>query len=116
MENRITGADVGLGILAYLPILNLIPLLKRKKNRFVLFHARQGLYLFNTFIVLFVVLMGVYAAFHWGMPNDFVERLVAVLLLFSVIVYGVLEVLMIGAVVQKRLKMLPVLGEFAGER
>ncbi len=41
-----TGSDLLWGILSYLSILVLIPLLKKKKSDFVAYHVNQGLVLF----------------------------------------------------------------------
>ncbi len=46
-----------MGILAYLGILVLVPLLTAKQSRFAMFHANQGLILFILWIAMWVVWM-----------------------------------------------------------
>lgn len=47
--------DIFMAALSYLWILFLIPFLKKKKDAFVDFHARQGFMLFVTSMILFII-------------------------------------------------------------
>lgn len=106
-----------LSLLAYLPVLNLVPLLKRQKARFLLFHSRQGLYLFSVFLVLIVALVAVAYVFLLVLDAPTIIRtLIALLVVVVVFSYVLLVLLMAISVLQKKMVMLPVLGEMAGER
>ena len=64
---KVTGEQIVFGILSYLGILVLIPLLLKKDDKFVYFHAKQGLVwlIFTvilwvvTFILAFIPVLGV---------------------------------------------------------
>ena len=104
-----TGSDLVWGILSYLSILVLIPLLKKKKSAFVAYHVNQGL-------VLFVL------EFCAGM----VISLLALILMFTAptlfvvinIIYGIIGALFlichvfgIVHVVRHEEKKVPIFGE-----
>lgn len=55
-DNEIQEGKV-LAILAYLGILCLVPLLIKKENKFVFFHAKQGLVLFIAEVALGIMAM-----------------------------------------------------------
>lgn len=116
MEGRVTGSDVFLAFLAYFPVLGLIPLAKRRKDRFLLYHARQGLYMFTVFLFLAIVAGIALWFFATVLPNQFLAVLFSMTLILVVVGYVVLVILMAGSVLQRRMWMLPVLGELAGER
>jgi len=115
----VRGSDVWLAFLAYLPVLFLIPLIARRRSRFVLYHARQGLYVFSVFLVLLVVFTGLFGlatiTLKWSESNVVVKAL-AVLMLLTFATYLLTILWMIVSVAQKKMTMLPVLGEMAGER
>lgn len=118
-EASLRGGDVFLAMLAYLPLVFLVPLMARRRSRFVLFHARQGLYAFSVFLVLFVIFAGLFAlsTLTLGWTEDHVVvKTLAVLVLLVAASYVVTTLWMLVAVAQKRMPMLPVLGEMAGER
>jgi uncharacterized membrane protein len=52
-----TGEQIVFGILAYLGILVLIPLLVKKDDDFVHFHAKQGLVMLIVWIAVWIVAM-----------------------------------------------------------
>lgn len=89
-----------MGILAYLGILVLIPLLTSAKNDpFVKFHAKQGLVLFIAEIVLWVV-----ASFFWMLWP---------LWQLCNLAFFILAIVGIVNAVQKKEKELPIIGSFA---
>lgn len=118
MESPGGRGDVFLAALGYVPVLNLVPLARRPKSRFLLYHTRQGLYLFTVFLLLFVVLAGLfYALVTQGLFNKpVVKQTLAVLIVLVFGVYVVVDLILIVSVFQKKMVMLPVLGELAGER
>lgn len=54
---KTTGEQIVFGILSYLGILVLIPLLIKKDDDFVHFHAKQGLVMLIVWIVIWIVTM-----------------------------------------------------------
>ena len=82
---KVTGEQILFGILAYLGILVLIPLLAKKEDKFVLDHAKQGLvmliawtavYILGTFIPLlgwFIILplgsLALFILWVWAIVN-----------------------------------------------
>ena len=88
-----------MGLLCYLGILVIIPLLASKKNPFVKFHIKQGLVLFICEAVLWVA-----TKMFWPlMPLIWILQLVV----FVLAVIGIVNV------VQKKNKELPLVGKFA---
>lgn len=55
--NKVTGEQILFGILAYLGILVLIPLLVKKDDRWVQEHSRQGLALLILWVISWIVFM-----------------------------------------------------------
>jgi len=53
--NNVTVEQKMFSMSAYVPILGLIPLLVKKDDDFVHFHAKQGLILFILWIIIFVI-------------------------------------------------------------
>ncbi len=51
-SSGVSGEDKVMGVLAYLGILVLIPLLAKRDSEFVQFHAKQGLVLFIAEVIL----------------------------------------------------------------
>ncbi len=54
-ENKEIQEGKVFGVIAYLWILCLVPLLLKKENKFALFHAKQGLVLFICEIALWII-------------------------------------------------------------
>jgi uncharacterized membrane protein len=92
------GNETLMGILAYISILVLIPLLVEKNNPFVKYHVKQGL-------VLLVIEVGVYVigAMIWMLWP---------ILQFVHLACVVLSILGIVNVVQKKQNPLPLVGQF----
>ena len=90
--------DVLMGILAYLGILVIIPLIV-DKSPFVKFHVKQGLVLFIIEIIISALGFGFYA--FWGLIN-----LLNLLVLILVII-GIVNV------VNRKQQELPVVGQLA---
>ncbi|MDD5535345.1 MAG: hypothetical protein PHY52_01510 [Candidatus Pacebacteria bacterium] len=89
------------GILSYIGILCLIPLLTKKDNTFVFFHAKQGLVLFvaeviTSFVMMIPVLGWVLGPIIW-------------IFLFVLSIIGIINAL--GG----KTKEIPVLGKYASE-
>jgi uncharacterized membrane protein len=119
MEASVRRSDVVLALLSYLPVLFLVPLLFRRRSRFVVYHSRQGLYLFTVWLALMLVFVGLFTLFtvalDWEQSNLFVVTL-AVLTTLTLAGYVLAVIWMEVTVLQKRMVMLPVLGDLAGER
>ena len=95
--------DKLMGILSYIGILFIVPLLAAKESKFARFHANQGLVLFITDIVLFTVA---------GIIDGFVPIIGGLL---SLAVYVFILVLMILGIVNAangEEKELPVIGQY----
>ena len=91
--------DKAIAILSYLGILFLVPLLAERENKFVQYHAKQGLALFiaevATMVVGWIPIIGWLAAFAaW-------------------ILWIILSIVGIINVANKREKPLPIIGKFA---
>ncbi len=52
---KLTGEQIVLGILSYIPILVLIPVLIKKDDDFVHFHAKQGLVLLFVWVGVWII-------------------------------------------------------------
>lgn len=95
------GGDNLIAILSYLGILFLIPLLVSKDNRFVQFHAKQGLVLFIVEII--IALIAWIPIIGWiGAPILWIICLV-------------LSIIGIVNVVTGKQNPLPIIGKFAGK-
>ena len=98
-----------LGILSYLPILCVVPLLTKKDNDFVYFHAKQGLALFGVEIIVYIISTILRASiFSLGF-------LVVLNVIFTLIDLGLVVLALIGIVnvTQNQKKELPLIGQFA---
>lgn len=120
MEERIPGGQVFLAVCAYVPPLFVIPLIpqlmRRPAARFVVFHTRQGLYLFAVAIVLLFSIGAVFYLARKYLEVALIEQILAVLVVMGAIAYLLIVFAMVLAVLRRRYAMIPVLGEFAGER
>lgn len=107
-----SGADEGagegkvMGVLAYLGILVLIPLIGGGHNRFVRFHASQGLTLF----VLEAILGVAYRALTWILPFGILWRSVRWLYRLANLLCLVLSITGIANALTGKMKQLPVIG------
>jgi len=102
MENNAAAHnDTLYGILSYLGILVVIPLLIRNKSEFAKFHAKQGLVLFLFEVI--VSIAGQWILFPFAHPlYEIIE-----LLLFILLIIGLINVF------QHKEKELPVIGHLA---
>ena len=89
-----------MGILAYLGILVIIPLLTHKGDQFVKFHAKQGLVLFICEVVIWTIGM----SFFWSL------FMIMNLINLAVVVLSILGIV---NVVNGQMKELPLIGSFA---
>lgn len=102
-----TGAEGKvMGVLSYLGILVLIPLIGGGNNRFVRFHASQGLTLF----VLEVILGIVYRGLVWVLPFGFLWRTAVWLYRLANLACVVLGIVGIANVLTGKMKQLPLIG------
>ena len=92
--------DLLFGILSYLGILVIIPLVIKNKSSFARFHSKQGLVLFLCEVILSALGYGFFRPF--GPIIDLVN-----LLIFILFVIGIINV------VQHKEKELPVIGHLA---
>jgi uncharacterized membrane protein len=108
-------------LLAYLGILCLVPLLAKKDNKFAYFHAKQGLVLFITEIILMFVLGigGMIISMILGMISGTLAAIVGMLfgLLWLVFVLGMFAVAIIGIVqcLNGKYWEIPVIGKYAAK-
>ena len=119
MEGDVRGRDVWLAALAYVPLLVIIPLFVPRKQRFLLYHTRQGLYVFGVFMLLFALTLALaYPILQTKaiQAPTWVGQTLAVMLLFEFVAYCATVLWMVASTLRRRMVMLPVLGEFAGER
>jgi len=100
----ITVMQLLMGIISYLWILCIIPLLVMRKDAFVHFHARQGLVLFLSSIAVFV--LSVLSAIA---P---IIGILSFLLLLVLFVFGVAGIVIV--ILGRQWKM-PLLGEWAAK-
>jgi len=100
--------DTLMGVLAYLGILFLIPLLAAKDSDFAQFHAKQGMTLFGLEVILYVVqfLLGIMLLAGGFGVFAFVS------LILWLVWIGVLVLAIVGIVnvVNKKKEPLPVIG------
>jgi len=86
-------------ILAYLWILCLIPLILKKDNKFVLFHARQGLVVFVVELALGII--GIIPILGW------------IIAFFGTVLFSVLSLIGIVQVLTGKYWKMPVVAEIA---
>lgn len=115
MEVEASRGDQFLGFLAYLGPFVLIPMLRPRKRRFLLFHTRQGLYLFATSLLLLAVVLGIFQLFTM-VQFEFGQKVAAVCGAMVFLVWAAVSLAMALTTLRKRMVMLPIMGEFAGER
>ena len=102
-----TGAEGKvMGVLAYLGILVLIPIIGGGNNRFVRFHASQGLTLF----ILEIIVGAAYRGLIWLLPFGFLWWTAAWLYRLANILCLVLSIMGIANVLTGKMKQLPLIG------
>lgn len=102
--------------MAYLGPFVVIPVLVRRKPRFLAYHTRQALYLFAAFIAAFLLTIALLYLF-WDKALDIrpLFRVLAVVLFLELAAYvGVVAYLAIQSG-RGQMPMLPLLGDLAGE-
>lgn len=105
-----------MGALAYWGPFVILPLVLRKKNRFLAYHTRQGLYLFGAAVAMFLVTLALLYLFDQTTGRDSPPFLVlSVILLLEMVIYGVLVIALTVQSLRSRMPMLPLLGDLAGE-
>ena len=104
-----------LGAVAYVGPLIVVPMLVRKKSRFLSYHTRQGLYLFGTAASVFLVTIGLLYVFQKVVPTAPVFLFLSVLLLLEFIAYGAVVLALAVSAARGLMPMLPLLGDLAGE-
>ena len=97
-----------MGVLAYIGILVLIPILAAKNNRFARFHANQGAVLFIINVVYNIAVRIVVTIL--GLISLKLAALISTLLGLVSWVFVILAILGIVNVVQGKAKELPVIG------
>jgi len=90
-----------IAILSYIGVLCLIPLLMKKDDKFVFFHAKQGLVLFVIEIITSLVLM--------------IPILGWIIAPIASLIWLVLSIIGIVNVLGGEMKELPILGKYAGK-
>lgn len=105
-----------LAAFAYLGPFVVIPLLVRKKPRFLAYHTRQGLYLFAAFIAAFLLTFGLLYLF-WDKALDIrpVFSVLSVVLFLELAAYVGIVVYLAVQSGRGQMPMLPLLGDLAGE-
>jgi uncharacterized membrane protein len=112
----VSGSDRGLGALAYWGPLVVLPLVMRKKSRFLSYHTRQGMYLFGTAVATVLLTLGVLFLFDQTTGRTSPPFLIfSVVLLLEMVLYGILVVVLTIQSLRSRMPMLPLLGDLAGE-
>lgn len=97
------------GILSYISLLCLIPLLTKKDNDFVYFHAKQGLVLFGAEIIVYIISSILRASiWSWGVLS--ILNVVFTLLNLGLVVLAILGIV---NVIQNQKKELPLIGKLA---
>src|SRR5688500_1179751 len=111
-----SGGERTLGALAYWGPFVIVPLVVRKKSRFLSYHTRQGLYLFGTAVAAVLVTLALLFLFDQtsGRNSPFF-LLFSVVLLLEMVAYGILVVTLTIQALRSRMTMLPLLGDLAGE-
>lgn len=105
-----------LAAFSYLGPFVVVPLLVRRKQRFLAYHTRQGLYLFVLFLAAFILTFApVYLMRGTGLEESALFVLFSVLLLLELGTYGVVSLFLAYSGGRGRMPMLPLLGDMAGE-
>lgn len=105
----------GMGILAYLGILVLIPIYAAKESKFARYHSNQGLTLCIAWIgwcIIDSVLSALLRSLLWNTGAWRMYAFISTILNLVYIVFTVLAVIGIINVVNGRMKELPLIGKF----
>lgn len=108
MDQEDIAANKVYGILSYIGILFIVPLLAAKESRFAKFHANQGLVAFLTQLILNAasgVVCAILNVLHLGVVAAIVGPLVSLVTL-AISVIGIIFV------AQGKAKELPIIGKF----
>ena len=111
-EKEISDGKV-MAILSYLWILFIIPLLTSKDNKYVMFHTEQGLALFITSIIVWILFIFIDPIFHHILSFYFCGGSL-IYLLFRLFIL-VLVILGIINAAQGKISELPVIGSFGSK-
>ena len=101
-----------MGVLAYLSILVLIPLLVAPKSKFARYHTNQGLILFILELITGVLQGFLHFMFTAVVDVHAVDVIFSIIFYLIDIVYLLLIILGIVNVVQGKAKQLPIIGKF----
>jgi uncharacterized membrane protein len=102
--------DKIMGVLAYLGVLVLIPLLAAKDSKFAQFHAKQGLTLFLGEVILFVLNWVVTIILFSSVAGLGIGSLLSIVLWVVGVLFVVLSIIGIINVINGEQKPLPVVG------
>jgi len=112
-EKEISDGKV-MSIIAYLGILCFIPLLTSKENKYVMYHTEQGLALFITWVIVWIVFIILdpilYNLINFGYfcGGSLIYSLIR-LFLFVLLIMGIINA------AQGKIKELPVIGSFGAK-
>lgn len=100
-------AGKGMGILSYLGFLALIPYLSEKNNKYIIYHAKQGMNLFIIEIILGVAISIISAILTWRLwiITNIITSLVGLFV-------AVLSIIGIVNVCNGKAKELPIVNKF----
>ncbi len=96
---KVSGSQIVMGLISYLWILFIIPLLAKRKDEFVHFHAKQGLVLFlsSIAVMIFTVI-------------PFIGWVIGPILMLVLVVFWIIALI---NVLMKRTWKMPLLGEWS---
>lgn len=101
MGKEVTGEQKLFGVLAYLGILVLIPLLVKKDDGFVHWHAKQGLVLLIADVVVWVFMMIPIIGWFIGPILAFVLFVLAVVAIIQVLMGNQWQIPVLGKYAEK---------------
>ena len=104
--------NTAMGVLAYLSILVLIPLLAAPKSKFARYHTNQGLILFILELITGVLQGFLHFMFTAVVDVHAVDIIFSIIFYLIDLVYLLLIILGIVNVVQGKAKQLPIIGKF----
>lgn len=111
-----TSGQRALAALAYIGPLVVIPVLVRKKERFLAYHTRQGLYLFAGFVAAFLLTFGLlYLFYDRVLDIRPVFSVLSVILFLELVAYAGVVLYLAVQSGRGQMPMLPLLGDLAGE-
>lgn len=103
-----------MSIIAYLGILVFIPMLTSKQNKYVMYHTEQGLVLFITWIVVWIIFIILDPILYHIIPFGY---FCGGSLIYGLVRLGLLVLMIMGIInaAQGKVAPLPVIGQF-GEK